>query len=51
MDLQNIITGAVLIAAFLAAVYYAIRKAKSFQPGPDCESDCGCSSKSKPSLK
>lgn len=51
MDIQNIITGAVLIAALLAAVVFAIRKVKTFQPGPGCEDDCGCSSKSKSMVK
>jgi hypothetical protein len=51
MDIQSVITVVILIAAVLAAVVFAFRKVRSFQPGPGCADDCGCSSKSKSAVK
>jgi hypothetical protein len=47
MDIQAIIVGLIILAAFLYVAKIIFRKAKSFSADKSCASDCGCGSTSK----
>jgi hypothetical protein len=48
MDLQNIITALIIVAAFLYAGNLVRHKIKAFRPKNDsCGADCGCAAKEK----
>ena len=47
MDVQLAIVAIVIFGALAYAGYMFARKAKAFSPRSACDSDCGCSGKTK----